>query len=34
MMPVDFLKIVDSDVDLNTNGCTVTKNATFSMENN
>ena len=35
MMPVDFLKIVDSDVDLDTNSSTVTKkNATFSIENN
>ena len=33
-MPVVFLKIVDSDVDLDTNGCTVTKNYTFSIENN
>ena len=33
-MPVDFLKIVDSDVDLDTNGITVTKKAIFSIENN
>ena len=32
-MPVDFLKIVDSDVDLDTNGSTVTKIAKFSIEN-
>ena len=29
MMPVDFLKIVDSDVDLDTNGSTVTKKKHF-----
>ena len=34
MIPVDFLKILDSDVDLDTNVSIVTKNATFSMENN
>ena len=34
MIPVDFFKILDSDVDLDTNVSIVTKNATFSIENN
>ena len=33
-MPVDFEKILDSDVDLVTNVSIVTKNATFSIANN
>ena len=33
-MPVDFEKILDSDVDLDTNVSIVTKNATFSIANN
>ena len=34
MIRIVLLKIVDSDVDLDTNGCTVTNNDTFSIENN
>ena len=32
MIPVDFLKIVDSDVDMDTNGSTLQKNTTFSID--
>ena len=34
MIPVDFLKILDSDLDLDTNVSIVAENATFSIENN
>ena len=33
-MPVDFEKILDSDVDLDNNVSIVTTNATFSIANN